>query len=573
MPRIPMSDRGFVPHAENNVRMTGAPGMSFAMDKSQALNDTARVLEQLGQNALAITDSLVKYVEHDANIQNRLAATNAQNLYTAINEELTQKMAENPASFRDFTKWADDADKRYIDEVRQYTDQMTEPFRKQFEADMEGVRIKALSQRRSVAVQANATNKLNLMDAQLKYAAQRGDAPGYKKVLDECKGTLLTDEMYQVRLMDYDRLSDFYAVKSLVDAEDENILDKLKEKDSEGNFKNYQNLSQEDRDQFIRKAKADQIQRETEEEYRIRAEFNLGNIPTEDNLKTDLRTGQITNKQFVQQMALVKQYKADKEAEERRIKTEAKQAATAAEQSLKEAFEASHHLGQPMYSTQAELNEALKKGEISPASYNDFSEYLKRVENARKAAETEARQDATRKAEALRDSYKFDIIQMDFPNNPSEAYDLFKDTWDELKANVKDNKSLIDLYSTLKAQLDKGLKGEQDEFKTPEGKAVKKFIEDTYKNGTDFQGLYYDPNGLFNKTDDQTFMQARYYEIFEIARKMLNAGKTASEVTKEIQARVSQLNDGKIKNILGDMYTRKPAEEPITRASAPLMPH
>ena len=228
-----------------------------------------------------------------------------------------------------------------------------------------------------------------------------------------------------------------------------------------------------------------------------------------------------------------------------------------------------------MYSTQAELNTALQKGEISPALYNDFSEYLKKVENARKTAETEARQAATRKTEALRDSYKLDIIQMDFPNNPNEAYDLFRDTWDELKAHVKDNKALIDLYSTLKAQLDKGLKVEQDEFKTPEGKIVKDFIEKTYRKGTNFQGLYYDPNGLFNKTDDQTFMQARYYEIFEIARKRLNAGKTASEITKEIQEQVNQLNDGKIKNILGDMYSapKQPVEEPITRASAPLMPH
>lgn len=574
MPKIPMSDRGFVPHVENNVRMHGAPGMDFGMQNLKGLTDAARGIEGLGQGLLRLTDGMIEYYKQEADTQNKLAAQNAQNLYLAINEELENKMAANPADFKSYVEWADKADQRYLDEVRQYTDQMTEPFRKQFNAQMEGVRIKSLSRRQHIAINAKVTEDYNNMQSLLKDAAARGNAEQYKSILEEQRGVLISEEDYKTRMIDYPRLADSFAAQKILMAEDETAYEKLTEKDENGNYKNFANMPLDYREQCIRAAKTQKEKRDTEEEYRFMADITLGNVPTEENLAADLREGKITPEQFNRKIALVKRYNADKASEERRINAEAKQAANEAEKELKERFEASYHMGAPMYRTQAELDVALKNGEVTTEAYNDFSRYIKQfdvsIESARKAAETEARRADTERAENIRDSYKFDIIQLDFPTNPNEAYDMFQDVWDELKAHVKDYKHLVDLYGTLKTQLDKGLKNEQDEFKSPEGKAVKQYIEKKFRNGTDFQELYYDPNGLFNKEDSQNFQQARYYELYEIARKMLRDGKSASEVTAEINERVSQLNDGKIKNILETMYS---APNTPTTHGVPLMPH
>lgn len=165
------------------------------MQNLKGLTDAARGIEGLGQGLLRLTDGMIEYYKQEADTQNKLAAQNAQNLYLAINEELENKMAANPADFKSYVEWADKADQRYLDEVRQYTDQMTEPFRKQFNAQMEGVRIKSLSRRQHIAINAKVTEDYNNMQSLLKDAAARGNAEQYKSILD----TMLSAAIWQTK--------------------------------------------------------------------------------------------------------------------------------------------------------------------------------------------------------------------------------------------------------------------------------------------------------------------------------------------------------------------------------------
>ena len=514
MPRIPMSERGYVPHVENGVRMRGAPGMDFGMDTSRALRDAGNGLEDLGRGALELYAAGREFVEREADTQNKLAATNARNLYRAINEELENRMASNPADFKEYSKWADEADQRYLDEVRQYTEQMTTPFRNQFNAEMEGIRIDSLSQRRKIGIQAKVTADYNMMQTLLKDAAQRGDEAEYKRILDEHKGTLISEEEYNIRNVEYGKLADSAAAKRLVDAaadsespvQAKSILERLKERDSDGNYVNFKNITEDYRDQLIRVAKTAKTQKETERDAHVLAEINQGRVPTEDSLIAAKDADIITEEQFNRYMGWVKSYNSAIASAEKAAKAEAK----------------------------AEKNEA-------------------------KQAANEAKRLQREQETIEKDHWNYKISNTWFSSDPNAAWAQREQIWSEILKSVNDSSDLNELMKHLDSQMQDGLSG-KSEFTTPDGKLVQQYIEKSYRDGVQIKGLSYDPSGLFNKVKDQKFMQARYYEIHEMAREMLRKGKTGTEVIEEVKKRVGQLNDGEIKFIMTPRYIRDKAQ-------------
>ena len=503
MPRIPTSERGFVPHVDNSVRMVGAPGMGFGMENARALRGAANDLNDFGRDVLALGASMRDFVEREAETQNRLAATNARNLYRAYNEELEQRMAENPTQFQEFSKWADETDQKYLADVRQYTDQMTTPFRDQFNAEMKGVRINSLSQRRKIGIQAKVTADYNMAQTLLKDAAERGDMDGYMRILNENKGVLFSDQEYDMRKLEYDRLADSAAAKRAVDAaadsdssvEAKAILEQLKERDSDGNYVNYKSMTNDYRDQLIRAAKTAKAQKDTERDSHVLAEINQGNVPTQDSLLTAKDAGIITEEQFNRYTGWVKSYNSSVEAAAKAAKAEAK-----AEQ----------------------------------------------TEKKRAQQESEAN---------ARDAWKYRIVNTWFSSDPNAAWAQREEIWNQILKSVNDTAHLNEIMKVLDQQMQDGLSG-KSEFNTPDGKVVSDYLLKSYTDGEKFKGLTYDPSGLFNKVTDQKFMQARYYEIHEMAREMLRKGKNSTEVIEAVKGRVGELNDGKIKMIMMPKYFR-----------------
>ena len=510
MPRIPMSDRGFVPHVENNAHMSGAPGMDFGMESSRALRDAGNgisdALDDLGRGALALGAAARDFVEKKADTQNKLMATETDNLYLAIQEELNNRMAANPASYKDFPKWADEADQRFLDQSRQYTEQMTTDFRELYYARKEHDRIQDLSKRKLIATQAEVTNQYNMMQTQLKSAAEQGKADDYKAILEAHKGVLISEDEYNLRMQEYPKLADSAAAKRLVDAaadsdspvQAKSVLEQLKERDSDGNFVNFKNLSEDYRDQLIRATKTAKAQKETERDSHVLAEINQGRPPTMESLLAAKDAEIITEEQFNRYVGWVKSYNSAIEAAAKAAKSEAK------------------------------------------------------------AEQTEAKRLKTEHEADVRDAWKYRIVNTWFSSDPNAAWAQREEIWKEVMKSVNDTSNLTDIMKTLDTQMQNGLSG-KDEFGTPDGKMVLKYIEDSYRDGSEFQGLKWDPWG-WEKDKSQSFMQARYYEIHEIAREMLRKGDGAAKVIEEVKTRVGKLNDGKIKSIMTPRYVRDKAQ-------------
>lgn len=537
MPRIPMSDRGFVPHVDNSVRMTGAPGMGFGMENARALRGAANDLNDFSRDMLALGGAMKEFVEREAETQNRLAATNARNLYRAYNEELENRMAENPTQFQEFSKWADETDQKYLDDVRQYTDQMTTPFREQFNAEMEGVRINSLSQRRKIGIQAKVTADYNMAQTLLKDAAERGDMDGYMRILNENKGVLFSEQEYDMRKLEYDRLADSAAAKRMVDACISNAdgtdvppeqsfgksaaaVKQLREKNSEGSYVNFTHLSEDYRDRLIRAAETQKNKAELDYKQAFLAQANQGIMPTEDQLKEKHKTGELTDEEFNWKLDIVKQYNAQ-------IERERKQREAEVERVQKERASI-------ILSAQKE-QEAIRKAQ---------EEEEKAAKKAQEAAEKAAHDE-------LVADWMLNIELTNFSSIPEVNAQQKKKLYDGAQVGIKDSPSLLKILKALNERSQAGLNG-TDEFSSPNGKLVKDYILKKFmnKSRTEFTGLIYDDGFWSNGEDSQAFQSSRFLEVYELAKSRLTEGKDYFTIKTEIDECVAALNAGKVEAIL-----------------------
>ena len=628
MPRIPMSDRGFVPHVENNVRMHGAPGMDFGMENVRALRGAARGLNDFADDVLSLGAAARDYVERQADTQNKLAATNARNLYRAYNEELENRMAANPADFKEFSKWADETDQRYLDDVRQYTEQMTTDFRNQFNAEMEGIRIDSLGRRSRIGIQAKITADYNMMQTLFKDAAERGDEAECKRILDEHRGTLISEEEYQQRMVDYGRIADSAAAKREVDAcstlpdgtevpaeqsvgRSAAVLKKLQERDSDGNFINYKGITEDYRDQLIRVANTQKNKAELESRQVFLAEVNHGNVPTEEELKAKHESGELTDEQFNWQLNTVEQYNAKKENEEtrkrnRKLKEEAEayqadanagkeveydtpeklsaayrdkkidaeqynnllailernnakkeNEETRSKRQIAEDYAARLAAGDEVkWRTFGELKAARERGDIDDSLFNTLSGILSKHEQAIESAKEKRNKDIV-------NSFKWDIFRAPFTANPEQAYgaaNRFLNIIDGLDLNPEQRQVLTDF---LMKKVTDTLSHKVDEFRTPDGEHVLDFIYSKFwdKDASSYQGLVYDKRWYWRDGDNsQEHQRAQFYNILEMARERLRAGRPSEDIEKDIMEKVGQMNRGEIRTVL-DMMNNPRATE------------
>ena len=555
-----MSDRGFVPHVENNVRMRGAPGMDFGMENARGLRNLANGLNDLGDGILSAGGAMREFVERKADTQNKLMATQADNLYLAIQEELNNRMAANPASYKDFPKWADEADQRYLDESRQYTEQMTTDFRELYYARKEHDRIQDLSKRQMIATQAEVTNQYNMMQTQLKSAAEQGRADNYKEILEAHRGVLISEDEYNLRMSEYGKLADSAAAKRMVDAaadSDSSVqakaaLEQLKERDSDGNFVNFKNLTEDYRDQLIRAAKTAQNKAELDMDQAFLSRFYQGDTPTEDEVKQKHDDGTISNEQFNKWMSWVKQFHTNAENEATRSRNKKIKEET-------EDFEARLSGGYEVpYRSVAELKAALEQGTIDSEQFNKYFAILSRREQALEQAAEKARRAEEQHSVDILNSWKYKIYTEDFSPNPENAIEKAKGFWDSIQKQIKNPKQLLDLNEYLQKKVQDTISQKEDEFQTPDGKDVLNFIESSYWEDEGYKGLAYDVGWFWDGDNSQEHQRAQFYSILEIAREKLRKGEPSNQIKEYIKERVGAMNKGKIRNVMDSMYNSIP---------------
>ena len=295
MPRIPMSDKGgLVQHQRDSVPLSGAPGMSFKLDEGQAWKELGA---QIGRAGESFGGAMMNYAKAAQDTDNKLAASQARNLFSGIQGELASRMAENPQEFGKFREWAQEADKRYADEVKQYTDKMSQGYRRGFEVEMDGLRTRALQDRVRKGIQAKVTADYELLQAQWKDAALRGDEAESRRLLDEHRGVLISEQEYQQKLLDYERMRDCGAAKRLLESGERGLAERLRARNKDGSYSEFSKMDDGYREKLIRAAKSQDEERTRQLDENLLKRFTDGNLDYGD-VKEAYDRGEVPVKLF-----------------------------------------------------------------------------------------------------------------------------------------------------------------------------------------------------------------------------------------------------------------------------------
>lgn len=251
MPRIPMGEAaGLVRNREDAVEMRGAPGMDFGMDVGRALSDLGRGIGETGRR---LGDIGMAFGRQMQETEDRLNATKAESIWRAKQSELRVRMADNPGAYGQFGDWAKETDQAYEEEAKPFLEKMSKRSRELFDARMAGIRKEAINDRTRIGIQARNTAAYNMFQEEFKEKALAGDREGCMALLNDHRGTLISEEEYELKAdKDYWALSQYGEAKSRIARGERHVADDLKETDSEGHYVKYKQMDEKYRMTLIK---------------------------------------------------------------------------------------------------------------------------------------------------------------------------------------------------------------------------------------------------------------------------------------------------------------------------------
>lgn len=310
MPEIPVSKNGLIQHTAAGSPMSGHSLHYYGDD------GTAKALGNFGRSFSSALGAVAEFKKEFDETENRLSATEARNLFAKINGDLQDRMKKNPGSFSEFKTWAEEADKLYAEKSKVFLDRMTDKFRKQFEADMQGLRIEAFNRRRDVGTQAAVSANYSRFQTLFKEAAER-DPQEAMRLLEQHKGVLISPQEYQTRKeIDLPRISQSAQMRREVEANTPGIIEKLSATDGKGNFTNFTAVTPEFRQSMIRYAEAKDSQKRAEELYQFAEELDSGR-PISRQMIEDSFAGKTSAADLKQKQTMIQMLERKESARER----------------------------------------------------------------------------------------------------------------------------------------------------------------------------------------------------------------------------------------------------------------
>lgn len=261
MPKIPMLHTpGQIEHRRATVPMSGAPGMDWGHEESRTLEKFGdRIIDsgdRLYDSATRLLSIRKEYEKKREYTENNLAKTDAGNLYIESENSLQSRMRENPDQYEHFHDWELDMIRQYREQVREYTGKMSADFRKQFEAEMDGVYLRHNKEREAIYRSARETSGKNRLRAQFDDAIKRMDANACQSLIQAHKGILLSESEAELWSMTADRLIEKNEVRGMLGKTGlGEIRSYLEARDESGNYLYYPKLHESDRKELIRDAK------------------------------------------------------------------------------------------------------------------------------------------------------------------------------------------------------------------------------------------------------------------------------------------------------------------------------
>lgn len=415
MPRIPLSNAQKIGHTSASVNQQSAPGMNFGMDDARALQGAGDTVGQVGRG---LGSALMRFGEQVQQAEDRLAAAEYETAWNNREKALEARMRENPGSVKEFGKWADESDKEWEDEGKQYLDRMSQRQREVFEVNWRRNRDNAVYRRQELTIGAQVKSLQDRYAKQIQDLCQTGDYDGAKRLIGVLIGLetspFTADQIDGFREF-VNKSETFGLLRKAFDsgnAKDiENTLELLKVRNKDGGYLHDLGLTEEERARWIKYG--ENTLRETENQQCEDALYTYlkdGTYDSEDKLRAN--SDRMSPHVFAYKMELAKKAKAAEEGRQRD-----------ADDKIYYGYIVDYvKSGYKIFPTQEELDKDYNAGKISQALYLKLSSFREKVDSRDKAAaETEARKIQIQHAEAER--------------KKKEAEARYKAGWDLFKKN------------------------------------------------------------------------------------------------------------------------------------------
>ena len=319
MPRIPFAPKPDMPnHVSDSVPMSGAPGMGFKMEEGEALKQFGRSIGEAGR---AVGNAMADFSNKLTDTRNNLAAAEAQSLYTKQCEELRSRMAQNPASYKDFAQWSSDNETAFDEAAKPILERMSPNFRKAFEARMSGVRAHQSGEVERFGMHAQISAELDRYKALKAEYAKTGDAEAYKALVEHHSGVLISKEQADLDMLDYPRLAESGEVARLIASDPETALKKLKERGGqEGDFVHFKHLPLDYRNSVTRSASVAAAAKQNEFCQNLIAHYNeTGQLLFSNEALAEMhKEGQLSDELYNRAATFNKHFLAEMSARESR---------------------------------------------------------------------------------------------------------------------------------------------------------------------------------------------------------------------------------------------------------------
>lgn len=581
MPRIPLSTAQKIGHVDAEVNQQSAAGMGFGMDDARALQNAG---DAIGQAGRGLGSALMQFGERVQEAEDRLAAAEYETAWNKRQKELETRMKENPGSVKEFGKWATESDAAWENDSKQYTDRMSKRYRDVFETNWRRHRDNAVYRRQELTIQAQVKS---LQDGYAKQIQERINAGDYGGARDLVAGisnmkdadgkpcSPFTEDHIKGFGEFVDKSETFGLLRNMFDSGDadqiQTALDLLKETDENGAYVRFTtapedesdeywnvtgrgNLTEEERARWIKygEGRQNEFELAADEKFLVALKNNEPVYKNTDDLNRALKSGTITEKQFVRysdwlethrNKLMLEQAKKDREFYQDKYNSILLRYQETGEFPNRDELKADHDnklLDDESYSKLLEIDTTRNKKLVE-------DEIKKKT--ARAKAEAEAKKAAKEQIRVQKAAFLYDLSETHFASDPSEALTEQKKLFDIVEKCFSDPEIRLELRQKIKERYDESVNG-KDVFGSGDGVVIKAFIDEYINKDKEFTGLHYDPDGWSDEDFSQEFQRARYYEVVDLAKHYLRAGKKAEEIKKILSEKIEKLNDGQIRDLL-----------------------
>lgn len=309
MPDIPKTQVGLIQHTRATAPLTTQAQLKYYDDGS------AENWAKLGKVFDRGVSALAEFQRQSEETENNLSAAEARNYFTKLNADLTQRMADNPGAYNDFKKWAEETDKQYAAGAKRFLDRMTPEFRRQFEVNMQHLRLTSLDQRIRTGLQAKVTADYNRFQTLFKEYAVTNHEEAIR-LLDLHRGKLISEQEYKTKMeIDLPRIAQSAEVRRLIDANADGIIQWLEVKNNDGVFQNYPAITPEHRRELINYAKAKDSRKRLDENTVFLDQLNSGKIITAKDVEASFagKTTPEDLRQKQEQIKMVRVFESNRE--------------------------------------------------------------------------------------------------------------------------------------------------------------------------------------------------------------------------------------------------------------------